>query len=68
MARGLPHQLRTCGLSVGLRRRSDGRPDLRLLPQAFEPMPGNPRVMGGMFWIAVAQVVLHGPQVRALVG
>ena len=43
-------------------------PGLMLLPQPFEPMPGNPGVMGGVLGIAVAQIVLHGPQVRALVG
>ena len=40
----------------------------RLLPQPFEPMPGNAAVMGCVLGIAVAQIVLHGPQVRALVG
>ena len=28
---------------------------LRLLPQPFEPMPGNPGVMGGVLGIAVAE-------------
>ena len=28
-------------------------------------MPGNPGVMGGMLWIAMAQVVLHGAQIGA---
>ena len=39
-----------------------------LLPLPLEPMPGNPGVMGGMLWIAMAQVVLHGAQIGALVG
>jgi hypothetical protein len=41
---------------------------LMLLPQAFEPMPGNTGVMGGMLGISVAEVILHRPQVGALIG
>ena len=41
---------------------------LRLLPQAFEPMPGNSGVMSGVLGITVPEVVLHGVQVGALVG
>src|SRR5262245_57889985 len=37
-------------------------------PQTFEPMPGNAGVMGCVLGIAVAEVVLHGAQVRAFVG
>ena len=40
----------------------------KLFPQPFEPMPGNTGVMGGMLGIAVAEVVLHGSEVGALVG
>ena len=36
---------------------------LRLLPQPFEPMPGNPGVMGGVLGIAVAEIVLHSTQI-----
>ena len=36
---------------------------LRLLPQAFEPMPGNAGVMGGVLGIAVAEVILHRAQI-----
>ena len=36
---------------------------LRLLPQPLEPVPGNPGVVGRVFGIAVAQIVLRGPQV-----
>ena len=50
------------------KRRSDDRLGSRLLPQAFEPMPGNPGVMGGVLGIAVTQVVLHCAQVGALIG
>ena len=39
-----------------------------LLPQAFEPMPGNPGVIGRVLGIAVTQVVLHCAQVGALIG
>jgi hypothetical protein len=41
---------------------------LRLLPQPFEPMPGNPGVMGGVLGIAVAKIILHRPEINALVG
>jgi hypothetical protein len=41
---------------------------LRLLLQPFEPMPGNAGVMGRVLWIAVAEIVLHSAQIRALVG
>ena len=41
---------------------------LRLFPQAFEPVPGNAGVMGRVLWIAVAEIVLHSAQIRALVG
>jgi uncharacterized protein len=39
-----------------------------LLPQPLETMSGNPGVMGSVLRIAVAKVVLHGPQIRALIG
>src|SRR4029077_11049980 len=39
-----------------------------LLPQALEPMPRNPGVIGRVLGIAVTQVVLHCAQVGALVG
>ena len=40
---------------------------LRLLPQAFEPMPGNAGVMGGVLGIAVAEVILHRAQIGPLI-
>ena len=70
MARGpTPPSLEpgACGLSIGLRRRSDGRLG-SATPQPFEPMPGNTGVMGGVLGIAVTEVVLHGAQIGALVG
>src|SRR6478672_12088166 len=39
-----------------------------LPPQALNPMPGNPSVMGGELGITVPEVILHGAQVGALVG
>src|SRR5262249_48852601 len=41
---------------------------LQLLPQSLEPASGNARVVHGMPRVAVAEVVLHGAQVRAFVG
>jgi hypothetical protein len=41
---------------------------LRLLPQAFEPMPGNTGVTSGVLGISVTEVVPHGAQVGALIG
>ena len=35
------------------------------LPQALEPPPGDPGVVDGVPGVAVAEVVLHGPEVRA---
>ncbi len=40
---------------------------LRLLLQAFEPMPGNAGVMGGVLGIAVAEVILHRAQLAPLI-
>jgi hypothetical protein len=48
------------GLTAGL--------GLRLLPQAFEPMPGNPCVMGRVLGISMPEVVLHGAKIRATIG
>ena len=31
-------------------------------------MPGNPRVMSGVLWISVTEVVLHRAQIRTLIG
>ncbi len=39
-----------------------------LPPQALNPMPGDPSVMGGVLGITVPEVVLHGAQIGALVG
>jgi hypothetical protein len=39
-----------------------------LLPKPFETPPADARVVHGMAWIAMAEKVLHGTQVRALVG
>jgi hypothetical protein len=39
---------------------------LRLLPQPFEPVPGNPGVVRRMLGIAMAKVVLHRSQICAL--
>jgi hypothetical protein len=36
--------------------------------QALKPIPGNTGVMGDMLGISVAEVVLHRPQISALVG
>jgi hypothetical protein len=41
---------------------------LRLFPQAFEPVPGNAGVMGRVLGISVAEVILHRPQISALIG
>jgi cell division ATPase FtsA len=41
---------------------------LRLLPQAFEPIPGNTGVMSGVLGISVTEVILHRPQIGALIG
>src|SRR5262245_48049747 len=39
-----------------------------LLPQALEPVPGNPGVIGRVLGVAVAKIVLHGAEVSAPVG
>src|SRR5262245_30388441 len=39
-----------------------------LAPKLLEPAPGDPGVVGGMFGIAMAEVILHGPEVGALIG
>jgi hypothetical protein len=41
---------------------------LDLLPQPLEPMPGNAGVMGGVLGISVTEVILHRPQISALIG
>src|SRR5262245_19882767 len=40
----------------------------KLSPESLETMSGNAGVMGGMLRITVPQVILHGAQIRALVG
>ena len=39
-----------------------------LPPKTFEPMRGGPRVVCGVLWIAVAEIVLDRPHVLAGVG
>ena len=41
---------------------------MTLFPQSLEAAAGNARVVHGMTRIAMAEVVLHGAQVRPLVG
>jgi hypothetical protein len=41
---------------------------LVLLPQAFEPMRGNAGVMGGVLGMSMTEVILHRPQISALIG
>ena len=41
---------------------------MTLLPQTFEPMPGNTGVVCRVLGISVTEVVLHRAQVGALVG
>ena len=43
-------------------------PKATLSPKPLEPTPSDPGVMGRVLGIAVAEVVLHGPEVRAPVG
>jgi hypothetical protein len=43
-------------------------PDRPLLPEALKTPSRHTRVMHVMTRVAVAKVVLHGPQIRALVG
>jgi hypothetical protein len=40
---------------------------LRLLPQSFEPVPSNRCVVCRVLGIAVPEVVLHGPEIGALI-
>src|SRR5262245_46415053 len=40
----------------------------KLPPEALEPVTGNPSVMGRVLGIAMAEVVLHGPEVCTPVG
>src|SRR5215468_274257 len=39
-----------------------------LLPQPLEPVPGDARVVGGVLWIVVPEVILDGAQIGAPVG
>jgi hypothetical protein len=59
--------LNPASLALGLRRRSDGRLRPQATSTSLEPMPGNPGVMGGVLGIAMAEVILHGPQIGALI-
>ena len=65
---GLPRQSGACGLSIRLRRRSDGR----LGPQATSTTPRTdarqPSCNGRCAWVSVTEVILHRAQVGALIG
>jgi hypothetical protein len=64
MARGPTPQASRCGLSIGLRRRSDGRLGPQATSTTLQTVPGNTRVMGRVLGISVSKVVLHRAQFR----
>src|SRR5262245_31770215 len=47
--------------------RCPGTVSLALLPKRVKPVPSNSGVMGDVLGVVVTQVILHGPEVGALV-